>query len=529
MPTPDLLKIKLFTPIPSVPEIDLDSKMLVKGATSKDCLFTMTEYLSEAVLLSIPKDLRIKQFFDKGLFKSFRKQNPHNILEEKYKSIKKVEPAKEDKKKEIPKETNSVSKQNEIKVGGKDKDDKDKAGTNEKIINNHEVIGTYREIINHNIRLILNTLFHKNNKIVIKGTTYTIGYYNWTDYDWDIDAKRPTFDKQRYVANQTIKKSLEKIPPILRHGSISGDSNDKLSILNSVFDLTTFDDEDESYLNDIKQERERLGLKQGQMTPNGPIVSPEVQIKQEPGLQQTPQEVVIKQEKVPDIVVPSTDSNKSTTSVPVTLETDSNETPKSVIPSTNLSSTQQGGYPSENKSGDNDYYDDRGDFYDSRRSRYDSRRRRSYGKMVNIDESNFAIYISVEIYLVKGETLTPEDEHNLNCKSKWNNVLVPFDKMIGREKRGILPDYSLEKPDVPKPATPMETVTKEPVAPEQPATPKETVTKEQEPKQPSQGGSRHRSKTHRRKKRKTAKNNKNKKRRAFRTTRRRKSKGSMRK
>lgn len=508
MPTPDILKIKLFTPIPSVPEIDLDSKMLVKDASSKDCLFTMTEYLSEAVLLGIPKDLRIKQFFDKGLFKSFRKQNPHNIVDDKYKSVKKVEPVKpvesvkEDKKKEVTKETNSLPKLNEIKVGGKDKNN---SGSNEKIINHHEVIGTYREIINHNIRLTLNTLFHKSNKIVIKGTTYTIGYYNWTDYDWNIDAKRPTFDKQKYVPRQEVKSQLEKIPPILKNGSMSGDPEEKLSILNSIFDLSGFEDEDESYLNDIKEERARLGLKPGQAKPNGPIVVPEVKIKQEPGLEQTSQGAVTKDEKLSN-KSDNTSANVSSTVVPA--EVVSSETPKSIIPTnTNTESTQQGGFSSEDKSSDKEYWEDS---FDSRRYR-DSRRRRSYGKMVNIDESNFAIYVSVEIYLVKGETLTPEDEHNLNCKSKWNNVLVPFDKMIGREKRGMLPDYSLEKPNVVKEPTP---------------TPKEPAPSPASEPKPSQGGTRHRSKTHRRKKRKTAKNNKYKKRRI---TRRRKSKRSMRK
>jgi hypothetical protein len=142
--------------------------------------------------------------------------------------------------------------------------------------------------------------------------------------------------------------------------------------------------------------------------------------------------------------------------------------------------------------------------------------------MVNIDESNFAIYISVEIYLVKGETLSSEDESNLNCKNNWNQVLVPFDKLIGREKRGVLPDYSLEptsKPESPKPSGP-----KEPEL----TPPKEPVSKEPVPTN-AHGGRRPRRKTLRRKKRETVKKNKYKKRRAFRTTRKRKLRSSMRK
>jgi hypothetical protein len=170
--------------------------------------------------------------------------------------------------------------------------------------------------------------------------------------------------------------------------------------------------------------------------------------------------------------------------------------------------------------------------------------------MVNVDESNFAIFISVELYLVKGDTLTPEDESNLNCKNKWNQVLVPFDKLIGREKRGVLPDYSLEptsKPEEsPKPSGSIPTAKESiptakesiptakesiptakesiPTAKESIPTAKESIPTAKEPT--AHGGTRHRSKTLRRKKRKTVKKNKHKKRRAFRTTRKHKLRGS---
>ena len=191
--------------------------------------------------------------------------------------------------------------------------------------------------------------------------------------------------------------------------------------------------------------------------------------------------------------------------------------------------TQVGGETNENKSDSqrDSFNDSRRSLDSSHRSSFDSRRRydprydpryRSQSKMVNIDESNFAIYISVEIYLVKGDTLTPEDESNLNCKNNWNEVIVPFDKLIGREKRGVLPDYSLEptsKPESPKPSG-------------IPSTPKEA---DPTPKElTAHGGERrHRRKTLRRKKRKPTKKNKHIKRKAYRTTRKRNSRGSRRK
>ena len=599
MPTPDSLKIKCYTPIPSEPEVDLDGKMLTKDAKTKDCLFTMTEYLSENVLQGIPKEFRLKQFFDKGLFKSFRKQNPFNKMDNtesakkektetpeptkkdkplenpkpgKEDDAKKPEPGKEDdaKKPEPAKETLN---QNEIKVGGKDNSSdggKDNSSEGEKnTVNNQELISTYRRIINHNIRLTLNTLFQKNNKIVIKGNTYTIGYYNWTDYDWDIDAKRPTFDKQNYVTSQSVKQQLKKIPPILKHGLVT--TNDKLNAEKDFFSVKVFDNEEDAvkakvldneedavkakaletlgirkgqpkrdvievYDDDnksraelikVEKARKMLGLMPGQARPNG---KPQVAIK--PELDVVPK-------KLPDEtstinIVPSTKSNEQSIipsegdTVTAVLETtepnqQSVVTSESDIVNEEVPTTQVGGQTDENNSNiQKDSSNESRRFSDPRyRYPYDPRyhpsydpRYRFHSKIVNKDESNFAIYISVELYLVKGENLTPEDESNLNCKNKWNQVLVPFDKLIGREKRGILPDYTLEPTSKPESS---KTNGKPPTTPEAPAPPN------------AHGGTRHRSKTHRRKKRKTAKKNKYKKRKAFRTTRKRKLRGSKRK
>ena len=96
-------------------------------------------------------------------------------------------------------------------------------------------------------------MFQKNNKIVIKGNTYTIGYYNWTDFDWDIDAKRPTFDKQQYVTSQSVKKSLEQIPPILKHG-LTTTSDNKLKSENDFFSVTAFDSAAEAIKKDSAAE-----------------------------------------------------------------------------------------------------------------------------------------------------------------------------------------------------------------------------------------------------------------------------------
>jgi hypothetical protein len=594
MPSPDSLKIKLFTPIPSAPELDLDGKMLTKDATTKDCLFTMTEYLSENVLQSIPKEFRIKQFFDKGLFKSFRKQNPHNIPVKKEKTLKNPEPVKEGEAKnpepvkegeaknpEPVKEGEAKNPEpvkeketpnQDTKVGGKEN-----SSNKENTVSNGELVGTYRKIINHNIRLTLNTLFQKNNKIVIKGNTYTIGYYNWTDYDWDIDAKRPTFDKKQYVTSQFVKEQLKKIPPVLKHGL----TNDKLNADNDFFGAAGFDNEedavnakevihakevtnakevlnqgrtnqasidltdDNDYVEKVEKARKTLGLVKGQTNPGDQIN--DIFIKPDPDA--IP-------ETLPNLtgtvaVVPP----NSTVAVVPPNSTAAVMPPNStvaVVPpnSTTEVNNQSGGLTSENKSSTQE-----DSFNDSRhRSSFDPKhhfssldprfpynphydpRYRSHSKMVDIDESNFAIYISVEIYLVKGESLSPEDESNLNCKNKWNQVLVPFDQLIGREKRGVLPDYSLEQTSKPESSKsngskePEEPTTKETTAkePEGPTT-KESNESEEPTSEESNahgGGTRHRSKTHRQKKRKTVKKNKQKKRRA--TRKRRRPRGSRR-
>ena len=597
MPSPDSLKIKLFSPIPSAPEFDLDGKMLTKDATTKDCLFTMTEYLSENVLQSIPKEFRIKQFFDKGLFKSFRKQNPYNIPVKKDKNKKpepakkgelteKPEPTKEDNNKkpapvkegkptENPEQVENKKEKSPPQIpnqgGGKDTT----TSTDDPIVSNRELISTYRKIINHNIRLTLNTLFQKNNKIIVKGNTYTIGYYNWTDYDWDIDAKRPTFDKQKYVTSQSVTKSLEKIPPILKHGLTT--SNDKLNAENDLFSVAVFDNQEDA----IKENEAYIKAKENEAAIKAK--ENEAAIKAKEKLQQKPEVMDLSKddseeetkktrklhkvngrkisrgeidemgkeispsEILPDITSrPGVSTRLSLTTerraaeerasqelssmnsieplqktVPVEQEIDEAVTVNEVP------NTQSGGETNENNSNtQGDSFSDSRRYSDSshRSSSFDSRRRydprydpryRSQSKMVNVDESNFAIFISVELYLVKGDTLTPEDESNLNCKNKWNQVLVPFDKLIGREKRGVLPDYSLEptsKPEEsPKPSGSIPTA-------------KESIPTAKEPA--AHGGTRHRSKTLRRKKRKTTKKNKHKKRRAFRTTRKHKLRGS---
>ena len=675
MPSPDSLKIRCFTPIPSVPEVDLDGKMLTKDATTKDCLFTMTEYLSENVLQSIPKEYRIKQFFNKGLFKSFRKQNPFNNTENpdaskkgetkkqepgkkpakegdtkkpvKEGDTKKQEPGKEgDTKKQEPGKEGETKKQEPAKEGDTKKQEPGKEGETKKpeepvkedstikpdiqvggkenssteeenIADKRELISTYRKIINHNIRLTLNTLFQKNNKIVIKGNTYTIGYYNWTDYDWDIDAKRPTFDKKQYVTSQSVKEQLEKIPTILKHGLVT--SNDALNSENDFFSVTSFDnqeeaikakereaakakeneamkakeqeamkakeqeamkakeveamkakeeeamkakennvmdlpDDDENNINDIKirADIKKMGKRNKSDILPGVMTKPSVTTRSQaaalaarttsPSMNSSqPSQETESMSSDSEVMKPETESMSSDSQV-MKPETESMSSDSEVMkPETenqdeNPETKQSGGQPDEiNSSAQGDSLTDlrrssdpryRSSSFDERRFRYDPRydpRYRSHSKMVNIDESNFAIYISVELYLVKGENLTTEDESNLKCQSNWNNVLEKFDKLTGREKRGILPDYTLEPTSKSSSST-----SKEPVP-----TSKEPVPTTLEPttKKPEAHGGRIRvkRKTLRQKKRKTIKKKKHHIRKGFRTTRKRKLRGSRRK
>jgi len=677
MPSPDSLKIRCFTPIPSEPEVDLDGKMLTKDATTKDCLFTMTEYLSENVLQSIPKEFRIKQFFNKGLFKSLRKQNPFNNTEKpeaakepvkegktknpevaKKGDTKKPEAAKkgdtkkpevakegetkkpegikegETKKPEVAKEGETkkpeVAKEGEttpldIKVGGKEGSSTEE----ENIANKRELISTYRKIINHNIRLTLNTLFQKNNKIVIKGNTYTIGYYNWTDYDWDIDAKRPTFDKKQYVTSQSVKQQLEKIPSILKHGLIT--SSDELSAENDFFSVTAFDNEEEAVkakeseaAAKAKESEAAIKAKESEATIKAKEEEAAIKAKEEEAAKAKENEAIQAKEKLqkerieldknlkldktqfnkidksedvsgssqvrelgeidtsdilpgvkfrreaaalarsPTALDTTPPSMKSTEPLqetePMKPESESGSGTVNEVPNTqtgggtseNHSNTQEDSFRDSRRSSDPRYrssdprYRSSDPRYHSsdlryrssdpryrsssfdRRFPYDSRydpRYRSHSKMVNADESNFAIYISVEIYLVKGETLSPEDESNLKCQNNWNNVLEKFDKLTGREKRGILPDYTLEPTSKhessKKPSGSSSSTSKEPVP-----TSKDSTTKE-----PNAHGGRIRvgRKTLRQKKRKTIKKKKHHKRRGFRTTRKRKLRGSRRK
>jgi hypothetical protein len=639
-----------------VPEVDLDGKMLTKDATTKDCLFTMTEYLSENVLQSIPKEFRIKQFFNKGLFKSFRKQNPFNNTENpdaskkgdtkkqvkegdtkkqesgkegdtkkqvkegdtekpvKEGDIKKQEPAKEGdtkkpealkegdtKKPEEPVKEDSTIKP-DIQVGGKENSSTEE----ENIADKRELISTYRKIINHNIRLTLNTLFQKNNKIVIKGNTYTIGYYNWTDYDWDIDAKRPTFDKKQYVTSQSVKEQLEKIPTILKHGLVT--SNDALNSENDFFSVTSFDNQEEAIKakeREAAKAKENEAMKAKEQEAMKAKEQEAMKAKEEEAMKAKENNVMdlskdddeeattqrkLDKTKLNKIDVVNDDSdfhpevkrlgtvdNSNELATKLSAEnrmakmrasqelssTSSTEPAQQEIDEAvtvnEVPNTQSGGETNEiNSSTQGDSLTDsrrssdpryrssdpryRSSSFDERRFRYDPRydpRYRSHSKMVNIDESNFAIYISVELYLVKGENLTPEDESNLKCQSNWNNVLEKFDKLTGREKRGILPDYTLEPTSKSSSSTSKEPVptSKEPVptSKEPVPTSKEPVptSKEPEPttKKPDAHGGRIRvkRKTLRQKKRKTIKKKKHHIRKGFRTTRKRKLRGSRRK
>jgi hypothetical protein len=156
---PNELFIVLNTSIPGSQKIFYSPKMTIKDSNAKSIRFNPLVELEPSVINKTPKDLRIKQFFDKGLFESLI--NFHGL--EKVRTL--------------------VEAMND-------------------------------GIINNNILVTLNTIFAINTPIYINGEVYYIADVQWTQGDWAIDTKEKpvSFDvskiKNPYIYSAIVNDDI---------------------------------------------------------------------------------------------------------------------------------------------------------------------------------------------------------------------------------------------------------------------------------------------------------------------------------
>ena len=61
------------------------------------------------------------------------------------------------------------------------------------------------------------------------------------------------------------------------------------------------------------------------------------------------------------------------------------------------------------------------------------------------DTSQLAYYITIDLQLQPGTSITPEEKKNLNCNHKWNAVRKSYSQLLGKQY-DPKPDYSLLAP-----------------------------------------------------------------------------------
>ena len=163
---PNELKIFINTSVPGYQKITYSPKMTIRDSNETSVRFDPLVKLDLSVIQKTPKDLRIKQFFNKGLFESL--VNFHGM--EKVKTL--LEAMQEG-------------------------------------------------IINNNISVTLKVLFAINTPIYINGEVYYIADVQWTPGDWTIDTKEKpvSFDKSKInnpylyskIVNEDIISGQEQI------------------------------------------------------------------------------------------------------------------------------------------------------------------------------------------------------------------------------------------------------------------------------------------------------------------------------
>ena len=151
---PNELKIELNTSIPGFQKIQYTPKMTLRDTNESTIRFDPLTKLDLSVINRIPKDLRVKEFFNKGLFESL--VNFHGM--EKVRSL--LEAMQEG-------------------------------------------------IVTNNIHVTLRVLFGINTPIYINGEVYYIADVQWTPGDWTVDVKQKpvTFDMNK-IQNPYVYSSL---------------------------------------------------------------------------------------------------------------------------------------------------------------------------------------------------------------------------------------------------------------------------------------------------------------------------------
>jgi hypothetical protein len=145
---PNTLTITIQTNIPGHQVINYTSEFsLLKDNRKKNVLFTPIFQLKQSVINTIPDNLKIEEFFNKGLFQSLifahGNQSEPFTLEQ----------------------------------------------------------ATQNGIIDDNIQITLDTLFSTNNHFFIHDDTYTIADYQWKTGDWRINVKSIDFTKYNHTEN----------------------------------------------------------------------------------------------------------------------------------------------------------------------------------------------------------------------------------------------------------------------------------------------------------------------------------------
>lgn len=174
---PDQLNIIIRTNIPGYQKIKYNSSMTIKDSETQEIIFNPLYKLNESIISKIPKEYRIIQFFNKGLFQSllnFTNASPSKSLKQ----------------------------------------------------------ATYNGNIDNNIKVTLNTIFPINSIINIGGEKYVIGDIQWTNGDWKLEVKqkREEIDLKKItdvtLYNELIKQDiysgeqqLNEIPKDLLRGN----------------------------------------------------------------------------------------------------------------------------------------------------------------------------------------------------------------------------------------------------------------------------------------------------------------------
>ena len=198
IPIPNALTITINTSVPGYQTIKYKPDMTIKSIDKdeKTIWFDPLVPLNQAVIDKVPENIRVLEFFNKGLFESLI--NAHGN------------------KKQITLEQSKKTK-----------------------------------IIDNNIQITLNTLFPTNGILYIKGEPYAIADVQWSKGAWKIDRKIkdvPEINTSKIsdptIYNNIVKneiqignKQLEQLPHDLLYGANFNKESDELSAVDRETDL----------------------------------------------------------------------------------------------------------------------------------------------------------------------------------------------------------------------------------------------------------------------------------------------------